>query len=148
MLKRISSFVLVCSCLMVGLSSSANAERYVIRAYHAPVIVRPVVVAAPVYPVQIVPRRVLRTSYYTPAAVVVAPAPVVVAPVLVRPTIVAPVPIVVSPRRRVHEVVRGNANRSVVRVREYRPLGIFPTAKHVVIQRETPRGVIVRQRGR
>jgi len=148
MLKRISSFVLVCSCLMVAFSNSASAERYVIRAYHAPVVVRPVVVAAPVSHIQIVPRRVLRPGYYTPAPVVVIPRPVVAAPVLVTPVTANPISIVVSPRRRVHEVVRGNGNRTAVRVREYRRHGIFPTAKHVVIQRDTRRGVVVRQRGR
>lgn len=155
MLKRISSFVLVCSCLMVGFSSSASAERYVVRTYRTPVVVaRPVVVAVPVAAVQVVPRRrVVRVGYYTPAPVVVTPrrvvvTPTLIAPVVVTPAVVTPVTIAVSPRRRVHEVVRGNANRSVTRVREYRPHGIFATAKHKVIERDTRRGVVVRQRGR
>ncbi len=137
MLKRISNLVLVCSCLLIVFNGSAKAERYVVRAYRAPVVVaRPVVVAAPVYPVQVIPRRVVRVGYYTPA------------PVVVTPTVVAPAPIVVSPRRRVHEVVRGTANRSVVVSREYRPHGIFVTGKHKVIERDTRHGVIVRERGR
>ncbi|WP_417849997.1 hypothetical protein [Thalassoglobus sp.] len=139
MLKFASRFTLVCG-LFALCTQPVQAEKYVTRAYHVPARVQPVVVA-PAYPV--LQRPVVLTNYYAPVPVVVH-RPVVVAPV----PVVVPAAVVVPRRRAIHETVRIQPNRTVVRVREYAPLAIFPTSKQVVIQRETPRGVITRQRGR
>ncbi|QDT31533.1 hypothetical protein [Thalassoglobus polymorphus] len=144
MLKFASRFTIVCG-LFALCTQSVQAEKYVTRAYHVPARIQPVVVAPGVPVLQ---RPVVLTNYYAPVPVVVhRPVVVTPAPVVV-PAAAVPAAVVVPRRRAIHETVRVKPNRTVVRVREYAPLAIFPTSKQVVIQRETPRGVITRQRGR
>lgn len=118
--------VSVAVCLF-GLCSPQVAEAQVIVAPQ-PIVVQPVV--TPVYPVgmvPVVPRPVVVSGYY-------APAPVVVAGPVIAPSYV-------------QQTVNATPNRTVVRTREYGPFSVFPRSQRVTVARNTPRGVVIRDRG-